>query len=80
MPTIAVETWVKYCHKIIEDKNIHGPVHMVQENIRHETYIRNIAKQLHRPVRLRIPEKIIRFILGEGATLVTGSWHIQPWK
>lgn len=80
MPVIRREEWIDCCISIIKDTSISGPVHMVRQNITHETYIRKLAKEVHRPVWLRIPERIIRFFLWEAADLILWSWCIEPNK
>lgn len=78
MPTISLEERVATCLHVIENQSITWPINMVTKNLTHETYMREIAKELHRPVRWRIPEKILRYFWWEASELVVWSWCISP--
>lgn len=78
MPCISVDEWRECCIAAVHDWSVHGPINMVTYNKRHKEYIQSLAKELHRPVWLRIPARIIKLFLGSMASITLWSWHVKP--
>jgi len=80
MPTITLDQRVEIVLLCIQDKSISGPINLVNENIRHKHYIQRLAKKLHRPVWLHIPEALLKAILWEFSTLMLWSQHVEAFQ
>lgn len=64
---------------LIEQEHIRGAVNLVApEPVTMETFIRALARIYHRPVRFRLPEVLLRLVLGEMATTLTHSTRAIP--
>jgi uncharacterized protein (TIGR01777 family) len=80
MSTITLDERVANVIVCIKNQYITWPVNMVSEHIRYKDYIHRLAKNLHRPVRLRIPKKILHLVLGEQSILMLWSWKVTPFN
>jgi len=78
MSLITRDKRISNCIKIVNNLSIKGPVNMVHTHIRHEEYIINLAKELNRPVRPKIPSWIIKTLLWDASVLMLGSQKITP--
>ncbi len=80
IPTIDIETRVDICAWVLMDSSITWPINMVERNIRHEEYIKEVAAKLRRPVRCRVPSFLLKSILWEFSWLILGSWNVMPYR
>jgi len=64
---------------LIEQENISGAVNLVApEPVTMETFMRSLAEFYHRPVWFRVPEVVLRLVLGQMATTLTDSTRAIP--
>ncbi|RMF35380.1 MAG: TIGR01777 family protein [Chlorobiota bacterium] len=64
---------------LIEQENISGAVNLVApEPVTMETFMRSLAEFYHRPVWFRVPEVVLRLVLGQMATTLTDSTRAVP--
>lgn len=66
---------------VLDDVNIHGPVNVVSpEPIRQREFQRVLTRIMHRPLWLRMPEPLLRLMLGEMSELLVRSQRVVPRK
>jgi uncharacterized protein len=63
----------------LDTPDLHGPVNCVApENVRMNDFCRTLARVLRRPSWIRVPEFVLRFLLGEMAGMVLGGRRVLP--
>ena len=73
----AIELYVR----AIRCWEVDGPLNAVApQPIQQRDFAATLGRILQRPARLRVPETVVRLVLGEQATLVLGSRRARPAK
>jgi len=82
--------WVSWVHLqdvleivrfAIQNPEINGPVNVVSPNpIRHDEFLRTISSVTGRPAWLQVPEFALKWLLGEGAAVLTRGQAAVPKK
>ena len=76
---IHLEDLLRLIATAITQDSLRGGINAVApDSPTFEEFARLVAKQLHRPLFLRIPAKLLRRLLGEMATMFVEGPHIVP--
>jgi uncharacterized protein (TIGR01777 family) len=79
LPWIHLEDEVAAIRFLLENQSASGPFNLTSPvPISSSEFMREVAKQLHRPYWLPIPASILRLFLGEMATLVLDGAYLLP--
>jgi len=79
MPWVHVNDIVEMFRFVIENEEISGPVNFVNPNpATMNDFAKELGKALNRPSIVKVPEFMIKLILGESADMVTGSARVVP--
>ena len=63
----------------IINNNLKGPINLVSpDSLNNYTFSKTLGRLLNRPVFFRIPDKMLRIILGEMSALLLNSSNIHP--
>lgn len=81
-PWVALDDVVRAIYHILLNEEIQGPVNVVgPELVTQETFARTLAAHVHRPQFLRVPQMLLKVILGEMAEeLLLSSQRVLPKK
>ncbi|NLT49904.1 MAG: TIGR01777 family protein [Ignavibacteria bacterium] len=78
LPIISLDDLVKLYLNTLEDKSISGPINAVSKSITMKEFCKNLGKNLNRPVLFRIPEFMLKIVLGEGARYILKGTRTEP--
>ena len=66
-------------YKFIIDKELTGVYNATSPNpVTNHTFTKELGKVLNRPTILPLPEFVLKFMFGEGSTVLTGSKEVYP--
>lgn len=79
---IAMDDLVAIIHFCLKKETLYGPINAVAPtSITHSEFVRTLAKTLHRPAFLRMPQWVIQTIFGNmGKETILASQQITPQK
>ncbi|MGD8783579.1 MAG: TIGR01777 family oxidoreductase [Thioalkalispiraceae bacterium] len=78
---IHLEDLLRLIAQAISDESIHGKINAVApDNPTYQEFARLVGEQLHRPVFLRFPARLLRVFLGEMASLFVDGPKIRPTR
>ncbi len=81
MPWIHIDDMVNIIDWIISHPNLTGPVNAVAPHpVTNQSFTRELGKALSRPTWLSAPEPVLKFALGEMASLLLASQRAIPEK
>ena len=81
MGWIHIEDLLQLIARVIADDSIHGKINAVTpDSPTYQQFAKLAGKQLHRPVFLYLPAKLIRLLLGEMASLFVDGPVILPTR
>jgi len=81
MSWIHIEDLLRLIWRCIESRDLDGPINATSPSpVRQETFALRLASQFGRSLTLRIPEKLLRWILGERAQLLVDGQRVLPVK
>lgn len=78
LPVISLDDLVKLYLKTLENKSISGQINAVSKSITMKEFCKNLGKELNRPVLFRIPEFMLKIVLGEGARYILKGTRTEP--
>ena len=79
MPWVHINDIVEMFRFVIENETISGPVNFVNPNpVTMNDFARELGKAMNRPSIVKVPEFMIKLILGESADMITGSVRVVP--
>jgi len=78
-PWIHINDIVGIYHHAIATSALHGPVNgAAPEPVTNKEFTRELARALHRPAFLPVPEAALRVLVGEMADVLFGSQRVLP--
>ncbi len=79
MPWIHVDDVVGVIHHAIENSSMRGVANATSPNpVRNSQFTRVLARTVHRPAFLTVPEKALRLLFGDMAELLFASQRVLP--
>jgi uncharacterized protein (TIGR01777 family) len=81
-PWIYLEDLVRAIEQLILNTKIHGPINLVApELVTQQQFAHKLAKSLHRPCFMRLPEFVVKMLFGEmGQELLLGGQKVKSYK
>ncbi|SFN56424.1 TIGR01777 family oxidoreductase [Xenorhabdus japonica] len=79
MPWIHIDDMVNGIYYLLISPELHGPFNMTSPYpVHNELFSSTLASVLHRPAFIRIPEFVLKIMMGEAAELVLGGQQAIP--
>ena len=81
MSWIHIQDWLNVVKLMLEDSSMQGAYNLTAPGpVTNQVFSSTLANILNRPMLLPMPEKLLRFLLGEMANLVLGSQRVLPHR
>ncbi|WP_150047056.1 MULTISPECIES: TIGR01777 family oxidoreductase [Methylomonas] len=79
MSWIHIDDWIAIVMAMLTDSTMTGPYNAVApEPVTNRQFSAALAGQLHRPMLMPMPERLLRLVLGEMADVLLGSQRVVP--
>ncbi len=80
LPWIHIDDYVDFSASILRDDHFAGPVNMAAGAVTNRDFSAALGRVLGRSSWLRVPEPILKLMIGEGSVLVLEGQRIVPQK
>lgn len=81
MSWIHIQDMVNAILFLLDHSNISGPVNMTAPHaVSNQAFSETLAKVLHRPCLFRVPEAVLKLVMGEMSDLLIYGQHVIPEK
>ncbi len=78
-PWIHIKDLTRMIHFIIDNNRISGPINAVSPyQVTMREFCKTLSKMLNRPCLVRVPEWLVRLIIGEMSTLLVSGGQVIP--
>ncbi len=81
MSWIHIDDYLNALELLLHTESCHGPYNLTApEPARNNTFVRALAKSLHRPAFFPMPSFLMKVLMGEASTLILDGQNVSPNK